>query len=916
MRYVSVKAIMLTYSDLLTTLKRIGFSDPTPIQKEVFPLIMERKNVLVIAPTGSGKTEAAVIPIITLMKRFGASPISAIYVTPLRALNRDLESRLVKIGESLEIKVGVRHGDSSQKERRRIKDQPPDLLITTPETLNFLLVNKGVRESLKNVRWIVVDELQELIDEKRGAELSIVLERIKRVSQWKVQVIGLSATIGDTSYALRFIDPLGQAEVAKTDNIKEMEMEEIVPQPNQRAVEKALNTNLSPDLIARLEKINELISVHKPVLIFTNTRETAEFLSTWLNSMFHLRVSVHHGSLSKEVRVEAESKFKNGELDVLVATSSLELGIDIGKIEFVVQYMSPRQVNRLIQRIGRSGHRIGGTPRGVVVPSPDTFDVLECRSIIMKAKEGYLEKPTIESKPLDVLAHQITGMVLEGYVDQEEIYRIVRGAQPFRDLTENEFNEVIDFLEQVRVLRRGNRGLSVSRRAWRYFYGTSMIPDSFNKYTIIEVASNSKVGELDEEFAATLENDEVFVLAGRLWRVVTIEKGKIFVERAQRRSGLLPSWFGETIPVEAEVAKRVYEMLIHPEGLNEEVRAKIDKSISEMRRRGFPLPGPEKVAVEIMRDLIVVHSPFGSRGNNTLGALLSQYLAQRKGIRTSYKSDPYHIALASVIPVSKNEMEEVFTEIASQGEDSLISVLERAIVESPPFKWKMVIELQRFGVIDRDSEVDINSTIIKAYVDTLVGREAIKELLCKDYDLDILGELKRLRVEIVESPSPSPLSSEFLERIFADVKEGSGNLIDLIKRRLSSKELRVICLNCSWSSTFKAAEIPRKCPKCDSVFITLTHSEDTESQKIVSKFLSEEKLSRNEMKRLEELKKVASLAVDYGNYAAIAIAARGVGPSNLDRVLSKLRNGGEDKFYEAIMEAERNFIKYRRYWQS
>ncbi|WP_188848391.1 DEAD/DEAH box helicase [Sulfodiicoccus acidiphilus] len=906
---------MLTESDLLRILSELGFSSPTPIQLKVFPLVAQRKNVLVVAPTGSGKTESAVVPIMAMIRHYQASPVAAIYITPLRALNRDLESRLVKIGMTLGLRVMVRHGDSSQTQRRKLRQTPPELVITTPETLNYLLVAKGVRDVLRNVRWIVIDEVQEMIDEKRGAELAVVLERVKRLSDWKVQVVGLSATIGDEEAAARFIDPLGEAVVAKVDNLREMDLQEVIPKVTPWEIQSGTNNNLSPELIARLNVMKELIEKERPVLVFTNTRETAEFLATTLSSLFGLKVGIHHGSLSKETRVDAESKFKAGELDALVATSSLELGIDIGSINYVIQYMSPRQATRLLQRVGRSGHRLDRKPRGVIVPGPDTFDVLECKAIIKKAKGGYLERPTLEPNPLDVVAHQIAAMVIEGYRNEEEIFRVIRGAQPFKELTWEEFKEVVNFLDQVKVIRRRN-GLEPSRRIWNYFYGTNMIPDSLRKYAIIDVETNSKVGALDEEFAAVLGNDEVFVLAGKLWRVVTIEKDRIFVERTQRKSGLLPSWFGETIPVEREVAKEVYRLLGAPDELDEDTKEKVLDMLHLTKRRGFPIPMEGKLVVEILRDLVVIHSPFGSRGNNTLGALISQILTERKGIKASYKVDPYHIAIASIIPVTREDIHAILNELRRDEREVLTTILERAIAESPQFKWKMIVELQRFGVIDRDAEVDVNSSILKVYVDSPVGKEAVRELLYRDYDVSVLNELRDVEDVVVEAPSPSPFAGDFLERIFADVSDERRGLTELMKRRLSTKEVKVICISCGWHAVYRAGEIPDKCPKCESVFLSVTDPYDNESHKLVKKALNNEKLKSEDLRRLKELRKVASLTVDYGKYAAIALSARGVGPSNLDRVLSKLRSGGEDAFYQAILEAEKNFLKYKRYWQT
>ena len=904
--------------EFVKKLKELGYVNLTPIQKIAIPIILKGKNTLVIAPTGYGKTEAAVFPIFYKILIENPLPVSALYITPLRALNRDIELRLKRLGDTLGIKVKVRHGDSTESERKRLLLDPPQLLLTTPETLSYLLVNEKYKKLFENLKWIIIDELQEMLDEKRGYELLVMLERLKRISKNKLQLIGLSATIGDVEIARRFLGE--DVEIAKIDARKDMEISLLIPEVKKEYIELAVKFNLNPELISRIKEIEEIVKKEKPVLIFTNVRETAEFLSNELSKITQLKVLAHHGSLSREMRIEAEKEFREGKIDALVATSSLELGIDIGKINAVIQYMSPRQVIRLVQRIGRSGHTIDKLSKGYIIPSNDIFDILECKSIIDSFREGYLEKPLVEYKPYDVVAHEIAGMVLEGYKDEKEIFNIIKNIFLFKDLTEKEFEEILSILEAAKVIKREKGKILPSYRLWKYYYETNMIPDTLRDYLVIDHITNSKIGTLDEEFVATLDEDSVFVLGGKLWKVVSIEEGKIYVEQAQLKSGILPSWFGESIPVEKEVSLKVYRYISDVAkgkaiDLPEHILERLKSILNEQIQRGYPIPSDKEIVIEINNDLIVMHAPFGTRGNNTIGALFSALLTQVKGIRASYRSDAYHIAIATVIPLHKDDLIKVINMLNSLSENELEEVLKSAIKESPQFKWKLLVEAERFGVIDKDKDIEISYNLLKPFADTIVGEEAVRELLVKNYDIDVLkNEIKKVSWKVIEVPSFSPLAKEFLDKLFvAHSNADKPVMIEIYKRKLNSKEVKVICLVCGWNKVYKASEVPLKCPNCSSVFLTVSDPQDEESVKIIKKAIRGEKMSRKELERLEELKRISSLYVDYNKYVAIGLSAPGVGITNISKALEKVREG-EDKFYEALLELERKFIRTRKYW--
>jgi len=904
-----------TSQDFIRKLRESGYVNLTPIQRLAIPKVLSGTHLLIIAPTGHGKTEAAIIPIMYNIYMKRPKKISALYLTPLRALNRDIQYRLDKLGQSFQIKVSTRHGDSTRKERRDLLQDPPDLLISTPETLLYLLVDKRVRELLTGVRWVVIDEVQEMLDEKRGYELSVMLQRLRLIAR-NPQMIGLSATLGDVELAKTFLSTEGEVEVVKIEDIKSSQIIIEIPSYNEELVNEAVKHRLDPSLMSRLKRLKEIIEENRPVLIFTNTRETAEFLASELTTLYGLKVASHHGSLSREVRVKIEREFKEAKLDALVATSSLELGIDIGSINLVVQYMSPRQVLRLLQRVGRSGHSIEKTSRGIILPGNSLFDVLECQAIYEASKRGYIEPVIYETNPLDVVAHEVVGMVLEGITSLDEILDIFRKSPFFRSLSLEDLKEVVEQLEAEKILVAKEGKLRLGRRSWRYYFTTNMIPDSNRSYIVVEVETGMKLGNLDNQFVTGLEEDSIFVLGGRLWKVISIEEGKVFVSRAEPKKGILPSWFGESIPVEKEISMMVYSYLSEMMDGKREGVQEVSEKIKEHVRRNYPKLGPNKIVVELVgSDLVVVHSPFGSRGNNTLGTLLSAVLGSGKGLRPTFRSDPYHVVIASVSSLSLEDIEFAIKSLREMDERYATSVLSETLKETPQFKWALFTEAQRFGAVEKGADIKLTQHVLRTFSDTVVGKEAVKELLSKHHDLSVLEALRQMDWEVVRVPSPSPLAQEFLDKLMvSSTSEDKPLILEVFKRRMLSKEILLACLICGWNQRLKVEDTPQRCPKCGSIFLTATYPEDKEALQVIRKNISGEKLRRNEAKRLSELKRVASLFSNYGRTALVAFVVRGVGPSNLGRLLSFLSQG-EDVFYRELMEEEKKFLRYRKFWQ-
>src|SRR5438094_4649346 len=559
---MALEAFAFLSPSLKGLLQETGLSKPTPPQVEAIPLIAEGDNVLIIAPTGSGKTEAALLPLIDAMIRNqDRQGISLIYITPLRALNRDLLKRLQSWSSKLGFSVEVRHGDTPAKERRRMAVKPPDLLITTPETLQAVLPGKRMRDHLRHVKSVVIDEIHERAGDRRGVQLTVGLERLREICVNGFQRVGLSATVGNPEEIALF---LGGDQPVKTVQIplnKLTRYKVEYPAPGEEDRDLARRLYTTPEAAARLTLVDDLVEAHDSTLIFVNSRVNAELLGSKFN-MMDRKIMVHHGSLPKEERVRAEEAFKAREIKGLVCTSTLELGIDIGSVDLVVQYMSPRQVNSLVQRVGRSGHTLTRTSQGVLV-SVSTEDIIESVGVIELAREGQLERTSIHAGALDVLAHQITGVLMDsdGSLEISRAKTIIKRAYPYRDLEDSELEKVVEFMRKMGHLRRDDETLYRTSRTRMYYYeNLSMIPDE-RRYQVVDLTNQQSVGILGEEFMLTMAHVGLnFIVKGRVWQMKQItDDGKVYVLPVNDPTAAIPGWDGQMLPVPGELAVRVAE---------------------------------------------------------------------------------------------------------------------------------------------------------------------------------------------------------------------------------------------------------------------------------------------------------------------------------------------------------------------
>jgi ATP-dependent Lhr-like helicase len=948
-----VEAGLSLFSPVLRRqIEKLGWSSLTEIQVRAFKPVLEGEDVLLIAPTGTGKTEAAIIPIFELLLRARARGDTGriLYVTPLRALNRDIFRRLAELAEAVGISVAVRHGDTTPYMRRMQILKPPDMLITTPETLQSILPGFRLREYLKNVRWVVVDEIHELATDKRGAQLSIGLERLRELTGRDFQRIGLSATIGSPSLVAQFLSGSGkEARVVKAEEPKEIKVRVESPTPTDEDERLARKLLLSAGSVKRIRRLLELVKKHRSVLIFTNTREHAEALSSRIKVVDpSVKVEVHHGSLSRDVRVETEKRFKEGELNAVIATSSLELGIDVGLVDFVVQYLSPRQVTRFLQRVGRSGHMVGARPEGCIV-SASSDDILESMTIAKFAISGKLEEPKIHMKALDALAHQIQGIVLDfGRVRIEDAFKIVTRAYPYSDLTMDEFKSVLVQLDRQRVVKID--GELVRRYGIKtfksYFENLSMIPD-VKRYTVFDFIRKKKIGSLDQEFIARHGEPGVeFILYGHNWRIVRVdeERAIVEVEAVTQRIGAIPGWEGEMIPVPFEVAQEVGAMrrmiageiekagdqplFLEPLLGDQEALQKAAAPIEAQVSQGFPLPTDKSILVECLRNFCIIHACFGDLVNRTLGHILAALLSSRFGVNVGVQSDPYRIALIAPIHLTSSLIRE---QIEGLDPSDLEHILTTTLSDTNLLAWKMWHVGKKFGVVERDAEFrQLRARSLAHFLSgTPIHREAIREILLEKMDLEraaeALASLKtgEFKIEYADDAEDcSPLALPMLDKIAPqDLLRPAAPLkavVEIVKERLESEQVRLVCgFKGDWDSLRSVRTLPEvvRCPKCGTTLVAVTHAGDTDLRGVVERKMSGKKLSQDEEKRWQAAWRSASLVQTYGRKGVVAQAARGVGPATAVRILNKMQRS-DDEFYMDILAAERTYARTRMYWDS
>lgn len=911
------------------------FDRATQVQNLAVPQILKGNDILAIAGTGFGKTEAVMLPVFSLWLKEKPEPISMLYICPLKSLNRDMFKRLLWWGNKLDMDVSVRHGDTTQYERSKQAEFPPDLLISTPETLQAILPGSRMKENLSNIRWVIIDEIHELVSSKRGIQLSLALQRLRQLSD-NFQVIGLSATVGSPE---KVADFLGEdVKIIKSISSKDLDIQVISPKVEKEDKKLGEQIYLGAEATARLRKVHELIK-NKKSLVFTNTREAAEVLSSRLRRLEYEGHGIHHSSLSKDVRIQAEDMFKKDELNALICTSSLELGIDIGTVEQVVQFMSPRQVSKIVQRVGRSGHKVGSKSTGIIIASePD--DIMEAGVIARRAMAGELEKTKFHDLAYDVLAHQMAGLALDKYnINWKEAYEIVKGAYPYRKLTKTDFSRMMKFMEILRMMYV-DTGLTRKRKSWKYYYENLSTIPSIYQYRVINNIDNREVGVLDEAFVAEHgDTGTTFIVKGSAWRVLSVYSGKVFVEPVNDIMSAVPAWEGELIPVTCEISQEVGQLRgITKELLGNKTKEQLLKSL----RQKYPLseyscekivdyvkdqiktntlPDDKTMVIESDKDFVVIHSCFGSLINQTLSRFFSALLTAGLGKSVRIKNDPYRIMIQGV---SKDK---VIGVIKNNTPEDFQVVIENTVDRTQMFRWRFIHVAKRFGAIRKDAKWDrMNlSKLVDSYRDSPIYEEASKEVFMEKLDVkgakELFRKIKNSEINLVveDKSKLSPMGKVGVEYQFRELvgpEKPEKEIFTVFKNRLLDTNVRLLCMKCGEFSLTKPVRMideDPECPLCGSRFITVIKPHEKEKEKILKKNLQGKTLSDEENKNLERMENAADLVLTYGARVVTALAGRGVGPDTAIRILAKQKENNEE-FLREILAAERNFAKTKRFW--
>ncbi|MGH8641623.1 MAG: DEAD/DEAH box helicase, partial [Burkholderiales bacterium] len=767
---------------------RRTFTAPTAPQERAWPAIRSGRDVLIAAPTGSGKTLAAFFAAIDALVRAGLKDglrdeTSVVYVSPLKALSNDihknLEEPLAGIRKELaalglpdvDIRTLVRTGDTPQAERERMRRRPPHVLVTTPESLYILLTSESGRKALATARTVIVDEIHALAPNKRGAHLALSLERLEQLAGENLVRIGLSATqnpveevagfltgSGERPRAGLFGGAEGSCVVIDTGHVRRRDLALEVPS-------SPLESVMSGDVWGQVyDRLAELIREHRSTLVFVNTRRLAERAARALTERLgEGEVTSHHGSLAREQRLNAEQRLKRGELKALVATSSLELGIDIGHVDLVCQLGTPRAISALLQRVGRSGHAVGGLPKGRLFPlSRD--DLVECAALLDAVRRGELDRLRIPAKPLDVLAQQIAAEVACGEWDEDALYDCVRRAWPYRELKREEYGSVVQMLAEGFSTRRGRSRAILHRdavnRKLRPRQGLRLtaitcggtIPDTAD-YVVVLSPEEQVIGSVNEDFAVESIAGDIFQLGNTSYRIQRVEAGRVRVEDAAGQPPTIPFWLGEAPARTDEVSAAVSRLRGDLETrlkdadsglayLRDEVGITVDAAqqivdyLAAAKAVLGVLPTQDNLVFERFFDesggaQLVIHAPYGNRINRAWGLALRKRFCRKFNFELQAAATEDAIIL-SLTSTHSFQLEEVARYLHP---GTAREVLVQALLDAPMFmtRWRwnasIALALLRFRggtkVVPQLQRMEAEDLIAAIFPDQLACQENI-----------------------------------------------------------------------------------------------------------------------------------------------------------------------------------------------
>ena len=786
----------------------------TPPQRYAIVEAYKGNNILISSPTGSGKTLAAFLAAISMLiekaeKNELKDEVYVVYVSPLRALNNDIRRNLeeplneiYKLAEEKglklqEIRIAVRTGDTTQHERQKQTRKPPHILITTPETLAIVLSSPKFSKYLTNVKYLIVDEIHAIAENKRGVHLTLSMERLQRLQKEKMVRIGLSATIHPLEEVAKFLVGVGRdCIVADVTFEKKMDIKVLSPIDDFFKYSAEEISDKLYNLLA------ELVKNSKTTLIFTNTRSATERVVYHLKKRLNLPIKAHHSSLSREVRLEVEEDLKHGRLKAVISSTSLELGIDIGYIDLVVLLGSPKSINRALQRIGRSGHRLHEVSVGRIVVV-DQDDLVECTVLAKEAMERRLDKIRIPKKCLDVLCQHIVGMAIEKKWSVDEALALIKKAYPYKDLTKEELISVLRYLSgKYSELEKENVYAKIwfdekdevfGRRSKLlrpiYYLNVGTIPD---EVAISVITRDGKfIGKVEEEFAESLIEGDIFVLAGRTFRFLHASGMSLIVEEVEGEKPTVPSWFSEQLPLSYDLALRIQRFRRQIEEMiddNKDVveflmkEYKLDESAAKAIYNYFveqkifsEIPTDKKLVVEKFegeKNYYFFHTLIGRRANNAVARVFAYRVGAMKNcnVQISINDNGFALILPNGITLSDEEIRNLF-DLSNFKED-----LKKAIEKTEIFRRRFRhVAVRSFMILrnylGREKSVwkqqlsaDILLNLLrKKYPDFPVLKETYREIMEDSMDLenaiDYLSKIeKEIEIKIVKVPYPSPFS--------------------------------------------------------------------------------------------------------------------------------------------------------------
>jgi len=920
------------------------------MQARALSEIRAGSHLLIVAPTGSGKTEAALFPILESLGASDRGGIQVLYITPLRALNRNLIDRIQRLVASTNLTAAVRHGDTAPSERRKQAANPPDILITTPETLQAILPGKLMQRHLKQVRYVIVDEVHQFAEDRRGIQLAVGLQRLRRITERDFQRIGLSATVGHPDAIASLFGGEEALEILLAPLEKRYEYRVEWPRPIDKDFETARDLYITPEAAAGLSAIDDSLDESRSTLVFVNARPLAELLGSRL-SMVRQDVAVHHGSLPREERERVEAGFKGGEIKGLVSTSTLELGIDIGTVDKVVQYNSPRQVTSLIQRVGRSGHKLDRTSRGLVL-AVSSDDAIESLAAVQAAQENDLEPRHIHRLALDVLAHQVVGSALDqgGTAPWSDILSTIRTADPYRELEDAQADRVAEFLAHLGIIRQEGDRIRVPPKGRRYYFeNLSTIRDE-RRYPVMDLTSQRQVGILGEEFMMIKAREGLhFIIRGRPWKIEKIGKdGMVYVTPVSDPNAMIPGWDGEMLPVPFGLAQRVgrirkeIDARLAQDGvpktieyfekawpINKTGAKRLVEEHANHRKSGAPVPTDDRIVVEAFDRFLIVHASFGEVVNVTLGDLVEELLARKHLVRFWW-TDPYRILYELVADTKELDVDALVDGLLKIDDETLEGGLKALLENHLPLGYYMKAIAERFGAIRRGltvGEGDLRSFEIR-FANTPIYDEAVREALLLHADFarvrEIVRKIRSGDIEVVihrSDETPTPLAYPILRRyveapeLFSPEAERE-EILDRMRLHLSSEPVHLLCFECGhFHEEVRIGQMPDhpECANCKSRLLTVLGWAAWTVRDAYAKRMRKLDLTDEERKLLTRSKQVADLVAVYGKRAVYANSVYGVGPTTASKILAKMQDT-EKEFLNDLFEAKLKYVTTRPYW--